>query len=127
MFLCSLKESLTNSHFFNFSMSVSLNKGMCKTDGPHLWNAHNATLNNNARTNKICKGWNDKFFSLVAYYHPSVWRVIEWFQREVATVSTIIQQDVVGAPLKERFVDTMCSYKKAFATYVLFAERRPQD
>lgn len=63
---------------------------------PHLWNVHDATMNNNARTNNICEGWNNKFFNLVGHYHPSVWRVIEWFQREEATVSTIIQQDAVG-------------------------------
>lgn len=107
-------------------MSASHNKEVCRTDGSHLWNAHNTTLNNNARTNNICKGWNDNFFNLVGHYHPSFWRVIEWCQRGEATVRTIIQQDVVGAPLKEKFVNTMCSYKKTFATYVLFAQRRPE-
>ncbi|KAG7165673.1 putative MULE transposase domain-containing protein 4 [Homarus americanus] len=69
---------------------------------PHLWNVHDATMNNNARTNNICEGWNNKFFNLVGHYHPSVWRVIEWFQREEATVSTIIQQDGVGNPPRRR-------------------------
>ncbi|KAG7177264.1 hypothetical protein Hamer_G000543, partial [Homarus americanus] len=69
---------------------------------PHLWKVHDATMNNNARTNNICEGWNNKFFNLVGHYHPSVWRVIEWFQLEEATVSTIIQQDGVGNPPRKR-------------------------
>ncbi|KAG7154302.1 hypothetical protein Hamer_G026562, partial [Homarus americanus] len=69
---------------------------------PHIWNVHDATMNNNARTNNICEGWNNKFFILVGHYHPSAWRVIEWFQREEATVSIIIQQDGVGNPPRRR-------------------------
>ncbi|KAG7172064.1 hypothetical protein Hamer_G001049 [Homarus americanus] len=69
---------------------------------PHLWNVHDATMNNNARTNDICAGWNNKFFNLVGHYHPSIWLVIEWFQLEEATVSTIIKQDAVGNPPQGR-------------------------
>ncbi|KAG7167094.1 hypothetical protein Hamer_G005427 [Homarus americanus] len=69
---------------------------------PHLWNVHDATMNNNARTNNICEGWNNKFFNLVGHYHPSIWRVIEWFQLEEAIVSTIIKQDAVGNPPQRR-------------------------
>jgi hypothetical protein len=39
--------------------------------------------------------WNNKFFNLVGHAHPSIWRVIEWCQKEEATVRTIIQQDAV--------------------------------
>ncbi|KAG7164208.1 hypothetical protein Hamer_G014346 [Homarus americanus] len=69
---------------------------------PHLWNVHDATMNTNARTNNICEGWNYKFFNLVGHYHPSIWRVIEWFQLQEATVSTIIKQDAVGNPPQRR-------------------------
>jgi hypothetical protein len=34
--------------------------------------------------------------------HPSIWRVIEWCQKEEATVRTIIQQDAVGYPPVKR-------------------------
>ncbi|KAL8571375.1 hypothetical protein ACOMHN_020367 [Nucella lapillus] len=63
---------------------------------PAIWNVHNATIDNNPRTN-ICEGWN-KFMNLVGHYHPSIWRTIEWFQKEEATVRTIMQQDAVGNP-----------------------------
>ena len=52
------------------------------------------------RTNNMCEGWNNKFFNLVGHAHPSIWRVIEWCQKEEATVRTIIQQDAVGNPVK---------------------------
>jgi hypothetical protein len=41
----------------------------------------------------MCEGWNNNFFNLVGHTHPSIWRVIEWCQKEEATVRTIIQQD----------------------------------
>ncbi|XP_042214957.1 uncharacterized protein LOC121861374 [Homarus americanus] len=69
---------------------------------PHLWDVHDATMNNNARTNNSCEGWNNKLFNLVGHYHPSIWHVIEWFQLEEATVSTIIKQDAVGNPFQRR-------------------------
>ena len=63
---------------------------------PRQWNVHHATINNNPRTNNICEGWNNKFYNLVGHHHPSVWRVINWFQREEATVKAIILQNAVG-------------------------------
>ena len=50
---------------------------------PAIWNVHDA------RTNNMCEGWNNKFFNLVGHAHPSIWRVIEWCQKEEATVCTI--------------------------------------
>jgi hypothetical protein len=40
--------------------------------------------------------------NLVGHVHPSIWRVIEWCQKEEATVRTIIQQDAVGNPPVKR-------------------------
>ena len=69
---------------------------------PAIWNVHDATVNGDARTNNLCEGWNDNFFNLVGHAHPSIWRVIEWCQKEEATVRTIIQQDAVGNPPAKR-------------------------
>jgi hypothetical protein len=68
---------------------------------PAIWNVHDATVNGDARTNNMCEGWN-KFFNLVGHAHPSIWRVIEWCQKEETTVRTIIQQDAVGYPPVKR-------------------------
>ena len=62
---------------------------------PDMWKMHDATMNNDPRTNNLCEGWNNMFFNLVGYYYPSTWQVIEWFQQEQATVSTVIQQDAI--------------------------------
>ena len=69
---------------------------------PAIWNVHDDTVNGDARTNNMCEGWNNKFFNLVGHTHPSIWRVIEWCQKEEATVRTIIQQDAVGNPPVKR-------------------------
>ena len=67
---------------------------------PAIWNVHDATVNGDARANNMCEGWNNNFINLVGHAHPSIWRVIEWCQKEEATVRTIIQQDAVGNPVK---------------------------
>ena len=71
---------------------------------PAIWNVHDATVNGDARTNNMCEGWYDKFFNLVGHAHLSIWRVIEWCQKEEATVRTtsIIQQDAVCYPPAKR-------------------------
>jgi hypothetical protein len=50
----------------------------------------------------MCEGWSNRFFKLIGHAHPSIWRVIEWCQKEEATVRTIIQQDAVGNPPVKR-------------------------
>jgi hypothetical protein len=65
---------------------------------PAIWIVHNATVNGDARTNNMCEGWKSKLFNLVGHVHPFMWRVIEWCQKEEATVLTIILQDAVGNP-----------------------------
>ena len=69
---------------------------------PAIWNVHDATVNGDARTNNVCEGWNNKFFNLVGHAHPSIWRVIEWCQKEEATVRTLINQDGIGNPPVKR-------------------------
>jgi hypothetical protein len=51
---------------------------------------------------KTIISWNNKFFNLVGHAYPSIWCVIEWCQKEEATVRTIIQQDAVGYPPVKR-------------------------
>ncbi|VDI08856.1 Hypothetical predicted protein [Mytilus galloprovincialis] len=57
---------------------------------PTIWNVHDATVNGDSRTNNV------------GYAHPSIWRVVEWCQKEEATVRTLIQQDAVGTPPVKR-------------------------
>ena len=67
-----------------------------------LWNVHNATINDEARTNNLCEGWNNKFMHLVGQYHPSIWRVIRCVQKDQATTHVAVLQDLRGMPPKKR-------------------------
>ena len=69
---------------------------------PAIWSIHEVTVNGGSTANNVCEEWNNKFFNLVGYAHPSIWRVIEWCQKEEATVRTLIQQDSVGKPPVKR-------------------------
>ena len=69
---------------------------------PSLWNVHQATLNNEPRTNNQCEGWNNRFKSLIGQNHPSVWTLIEALKREESIVSTQIAKDLNGEPPKKK-------------------------
>ena len=69
---------------------------------PELWNVHEATLNGAPRTNNQCEGWNNRFFHLLDYKHPSIWMLIEAIQMENRKVVTLIAQDLIGQPPRKR-------------------------
>ena len=69
---------------------------------PSIWSVHSATVDSDPRTNNVCEGWNNKFFTLVGSAHPSIWTCIQWFQREHATVTTVIQQNAIGTQPTKR-------------------------
>ena len=49
----------------------------------------------------MTEGWNNKFHNLVGHHHPSIWRVIDWFQKEETTVRIVRQQDNVERQSKQ--------------------------
>lgn len=69
---------------------------------PELWNIHKATMNDCPRTNNLCEGWNNKFYHLVGYQHPSIWKLIRVLQQEEAAVSAVIARDSVGEPPRKK-------------------------
>ena len=69
---------------------------------PSIWSVHSATVDSDPRTNNVGEGWNNKFFTLVGSAHPSIWTCIQWFQREHATVTTVIQQNAIGTQPTKR-------------------------
>ena len=76
---------------------------------PPTWNVNEQTLNNNRRNNNICEGWNNRFRNLLGgKSHPSVWVLIEAFQKEQGTVNTKIQQSLLGElhvkPSRKKYV-----------------------
>jgi hypothetical protein len=82
-----------------------------------IWNVHDATVNGDARTSNMCEGWNNRFFNLVGHAHPSIWRVIEWCQKEEATVRTIIQQDALVTHQLSVLNRDMFSSRSVYRTY----------
>ena len=44
---------------------------------PQIWNVHQATIIAEPRTNNQCEGWNNRFFYLVGFKHPSIWTLID--------------------------------------------------
>lgn len=93
---------------------------------PYLRNVYDATRNNITHTNIISKGWNNKFFNLICHYHSSSWCVIEWFQHEEATLSTIIKQDAIGN-LPQRRVGRRCPSTRMSSKLVCCSTGGPQD
>lgn len=63
---------------------------------PETWNVHEATTNNNPRTNNVAEGWNNKFRVSMGYHHPTTPKVVEWFQKEAVEVDTVIAQNAIG-------------------------------
>lgn len=63
---------------------------------PEVWNVHEATLNDNPRTNNQCEGWNNKFYHLVGNHHPSVFLCIKNLKLEERTATASIAQHAIG-------------------------------
>ena len=59
-------------------------------------------INNEARTNNFCEGWNNCIRKTVGHDHPSIWRLIEYFREDAAFVHTQILQSASGEPPKKR-------------------------
>ena len=76
---------------------------------PELWNVQHATMNDLPKTNNLCEGWNNKFYHLVGYQDPSIWKLIRTIHKEEAVVSAVIARDSFGEPprrkTKKIFVD----------------------
>jgi hypothetical protein len=49
---------------------------------PRLWNVHEATVNEDPRTNNVSKAWNNKFAHMFRHQHPTVWKCIKALQIE---------------------------------------------
>ena len=69
---------------------------------PQLWNVHQATMNNEARTNNLCESWNFAFQNLIGYAHPSVWTAINCMRKDQILVATVRAQGANGQPPRKR-------------------------
>lgn len=69
---------------------------------PSLWNVHDSTLNDEARTNNLCEAWNNGFRTTVGHNHPCVWTAIEAIRKDQAISSTHIYKHEHGEPDRKR-------------------------
>lgn len=69
---------------------------------PNEWNVHDASRQNQSRTNNLCESWNRSFNELVRYSHPTVWVPIECIRKDACIASTHLANNAVGRPLKKR-------------------------
>jgi hypothetical protein len=88
---------------------------------PSIWSVHSATVDIDPRTNNVCEGWNSKLFTLVGSVHPSIWTCMQWFQREHAIVTTVIQQDAIGTHQQRESTRSKCCYRNDYRTCVMTA------
>ena len=44
---------------------------------PDLWNVHQATIDNEVRTNNLCEICNFSFHEVVGHDHPIIWKAFE--------------------------------------------------
>ena len=77
---------------------------------PSVWNAFEATIKDESRTNNICEYWNNSFKSLIGFNHnhPSIWFAIDSIRKDVAFVQHHINELSSGARsrkgVKQEFV-----------------------
>ena len=92
---------------------------------PAIWNVHDATVNGDARTSNMCEGWNNKFFNLVGYAHPStcIWHVIEWCQKEEAIISSKMPLVTHQLSVLNRDMFSSMSVYRTYAKTSLLARR----
>lgn len=69
---------------------------------PEKWNVHQATMDNEPRTNNLCESWNRAFKQLLGYSHPTIWQAIDCIRKDALVVRTHLQNDARGQPLKKR-------------------------
>ena len=63
---------------------------------PDVWNVHEATLSDGARTNNMCEAWNNAFSKLIGHHHPTVWTSIEGLKKDNMLAHLAIDQSSRG-------------------------------
>lgn len=55
------------------------------------WNVHDTILKNEACTDNIADGWNNRFKNLVGVIHQSIWALLKKLQLKLAADETRLQ------------------------------------
>ena len=69
---------------------------------PCLRNIHQATLDNDPKTNNQFEAWNNKVQNLVGHPHPSVWKAVEDLKEDVTLSKVATAQHSAENSSKKR-------------------------
>ena len=59
---------------------------------PHLWNCHDATMDDGMRTNNFSEAWNNSFNHRLGKAHPSIWELVEHLKADNLDCETLINR-----------------------------------
>ena len=87
-----------------------------------LWNVHDATLNDQHRTNNSVEGWHTRFQTLMGSHHPTIFKFLEVLQLEEKASRFDATQLLAGQPsqpskkkyrlLNDRIVNVVKDYSQ---------------
>jgi hypothetical protein len=70
----------------------------------HRWNCYNTTLRNGRRTNNVVEGWYSKLAFSIITKHASIWKFLEFIQKNERDNSILTNQLIGGHRLIRHFI-----------------------
>ena len=67
-----------------------------------VWNVHDATIADGARTNNLCEAWNNAFSKLIGHHHPTIWTCIEGLKKDNMLSHLALDQSTRGISCTKR-------------------------
>ena len=86
---------------------------------PAIWNVHDATLQERARTNNQCEAWNMSFKCLVGHANPSLWTVVKSIDKDAHMVEVDVLRWQRGELPKKRSKKGSAALQKRMKTLCL--------
>ena len=93
----------------------------------NLWNMRQVTMDRGHRTNNISEAWNNAFFSLVGHKHPTVWRSIEGFKKDVAMDEAVVVHHEQGMRQPKKVKRTLVEFQNRVRNMCEEYERGERD
>ena len=95
--------------------------------GRNLWNMRQVTMDRGHRTNNISEAWGNAFFSLVGHKHPTVWRSIEGFKKDVAMDEAVVVHHEQGVRQPKKVKRTLVEFQNRVRNMCDEYERGERD
>ncbi|XP_070181231.1 uncharacterized protein [Littorina saxatilis] len=85
-----------------------------------MWNLHERTLTDNAKSNNSVEGFHNAFQGLLGAHSPSLWRLIAALKKEQILVQADITRLLAGqapAPKRRKYRDLQVRAKRIIVQY----------